>query len=221
MTAGVYLLELSTGAIKVGSSFDLLARMRTHENTLRMAGAYVMQSWTCAVSNPREAEDRLLRLFAAMPHVRLVSGRETFIGLGFFEAMALSRDVCSGYPGVAPVMQTPAILTELWHMFAVLETDRIPSSVVLEHLPSDSKWDTWTATELARALAHYGLKPRQLNLKSGANPRGYRLDDLEQVLSGTDWHMPDQRPAQPAAQPGTDPARATPVPVPVPVDQAG
>lgn len=186
---GIYLLELSTGAIKVGRSTVLAERLRDHERNLAMAGAVVLQSWTCTVSDSAKVEDRIIRLFVSMPNVVLVSGREVFRGLGFFEAMALSRDVCSGYTAVAdrtlPVRPVPPILGEMLDLMDEARVDRLQFRDIHARLAErDVRYGEMATGVVQQQLWEVGIKARRYRLSPRANPiRGYFRSDILDTIA--------------------------------------
>lgn len=63
MTGYIYVLEISTGRIKVGFTTDLRTRLSTHRSTAKAYGAKILQTWKSALHQEAKANEGELIAF--------------------------------------------------------------------------------------------------------------------------------------------------------------
>lgn len=105
----LYVLDLSTGAVKVGMSTNPRRRVSTHTNTASVYGAEVIRSWISdRVDDPRSAERELLAALNLLYEPVPGSGRETFRGVTYEQAVVLAQ-VATGESFRAAASATGAV----------------------------------------------------------------------------------------------------------------
>ena len=88
----LYVLELSTDAVKVGMSTNPRRRLSTHTTNASVYGVEVLQSWTSPrVDDIREAERELLAALNLLYDPFPGSGKETFRGVTYDQAVFLAQ----------------------------------------------------------------------------------------------------------------------------------
>lgn len=190
---GIYVIQLSSGMIKVGRSSNIGERLRTHEGNYRLLDVPIVQVWSCPVANSAVAERRILAALERVTDVDLRRGREVF-RMGFLEAVALAWDVCHNFDRpVDPEVddpnawsrpcETPTILAHILEAFPEGET-KISSRQLVAILAQRPEYDDdLDGMKLHRLIRPYNLRSRQLGpIDGAANRQGYRLQDVQAAI---------------------------------------
>ena len=176
----IYVLELHTGAIKIGRTEQLFTRLKQHAGAAASCNLGLGQVWSCPVRDSKIAEQRLLTATRAIPGARATETNSVFQHVSFFEAVSLARCICLEFkplsvgPAVAN-LEDAIIPDDLELIRSAFEAHGNPANLssaeICEYLGSVEP------RELARRMHVFGIFAT--SIRAGTRIlRGYRLKDV-------------------------------------------
>ena len=95
----VYVLQFSTGVVKVGKAVGPATRLSHHTLQAKVHGVSVAESWTSERHSDHSKTERRLIDYCASRGVRIAAGKEYFTGISFEDARDFAASLIDAVGG--------------------------------------------------------------------------------------------------------------------------
>lgn len=170
----IYVLELSTGIVKLGGSENYDKRIKEHRANAQRYGFQITRVWVQPVDNFFGVEKLAL---VDMNRLGTAHGRESFSGLSYEQAIEILETAISNYVPTPPELRDPPSSVEfLEDIVSCFENHQYPRALNADELAAFLQI---TRNKLFGIMRDYEIPARRLSAYSGTS---YTWEDVKEAI---------------------------------------